>query len=209
MKQICGMGVFAGVLFIATQVCAEQGDWLVRVRAVNIQPENESEAIGALGVPADAIALSDKLAPEVDFSYFVTRNIALELILTVPQRHDVSLSGTAIGTAKHLPPTLTVQYHFTPDATFRPYLGAGINYTRFSGVDLNVTGVGSLDLEKDSWGGAFQAGFDVAVGKNTFLNFDIKKVYIETDLKLKATGARVSKLTIDPLLVGIGFGWKF
>ena len=188
---------------------AAQSDWLIRLRAISIQPENKSDAIPALGVPADAITLNSKLAPEVDLSYFLTQNIALELILTIPQRHDISISGAKIGTAKHLPPTLTVQYHFMPDKKFRPYIGAGINYTRFSGVNLNVPGVGALDLDKSSWGAAVQTGFDVKVGKNTFVNFDLKKIYIASDVKLAATGAKVSHIKLDPIVVGIGFGWRF
>lgn len=188
---------------------AEKGDWLVRARAVNIQPENKSDPIPALGVPTDAITVSDKLIPEVDVSYFVTKNIALELILTYPQKLNVSLSGTAIGSGKVLPPTLTVQYHFIPDGKFRPYLGAGVNYTRFSSVSLNVPGVGALDLDKDSWGGALQAGFDVEVDKTTFINFDIKKIYIDSDVKLSATGTKVSGIKLSPVVVGVGFGWKF
>jgi outer membrane protein len=131
------------------------------------------------------------------------------LILTYPQRHDVSLNGTKIGTAKHLPPTLTVQYHFFPDGKFRPYLGAGINYTHFSDVNLNVPGVGQLDLGRSSWGGALQAGIDVEIGKNKFINFDVKKIYIGTDVKLAATGATVSHVRLDPVVLGVGFGWRF
>lgn len=207
---------YAGLAFILCNVMtgagyaqADQGDWLVRIRAIDIQPRNQSDPIPGLGVPADAISLSDKWAPEVDFSYFLTKNIALELILTYPQEHDVFLSGARIGTAKHLPPTLTAQYHFIPDGKFRPYLGAGINYTHFSDVDLDVPGVGPLALDKDSWGAALQAGFDVEIYKDKFINFDIKKIYIDSDVKLAANGAKVSHIKLDPIVVGVGFGWRF
>lgn len=210
MKKYLGLVfIFLNGLTVSGQSQADQGDWLVRVRAIDILPKNQSDPIPGLGVSANAITLNDKLAPELDFSYFLMKNIALELILTYPQEHDVSLNGAKIGTAKHLPPTLTVQYHFTPDGKFRPYLGAGINYTHFSDVDLNVPGVGRLALDKDSWGGALQAGFDVEVDKNKFINFDIKKIYIESDVKLAANGAKISHIQLDPIVIGIGFGWKF
>lgn len=210
MKKYLGLVfVILNGLTVPGQSQADQGDWLVRVRAIDILPKNQSDPIPGLGVPANAITLNNKLAPELDFSYFLMKNIALELILTYPQEHDVFLNGAKIGTAKHLPPTLTVQYHFAPDGKFRPYLGAGINYTRFSDVDLNVTGVGQLALDKDSWGAAFQAGFDVEVDKNKFINFDIKKIYIESDVKLAANGAKISHIQLDPIVIGIGFGWKF
>ena len=58
--------------------------------------------------------MCDKTIPELDISYFFTPNIAAELVLTVPQEHRVYLNGTDIGSFKHLPPTLTLQYHFMP-----------------------------------------------------------------------------------------------
>lgn len=210
MKKYSGLAlVFFIVLTVSGQSQADQGDWLVRVRAINIQPENKSDPIPALGVPADAITVGDKLVPEVDVSYFVTKNIALELILTYPQKLNVSLSRTAIGSGKVLPPTLTVQYHFIPDGKFRPYLGAGVNYTRFSDVNLKVPGVGALDLDNSSWGSAIQAGFDIEVDKNKFINFDIKKIDIQSDVKLSTSGTKVSHIKLSPVVVGIGFGWKF
>ena len=182
---------------------------MVRVRAVNLDPANDSDAIPALGVPSDAIHVEDKVIPEIDFTYFLTRNIAAELVLTYPQKHDVTLAGTKIGSFKHLPPTLTLQYHFQPDAQFRPYVGAGVNYTRLSSVNLAVPGVGELDLENDSIGGALQAGFDVKLNQNWFFNVDIKKVWISSDVTLKATGAKVSAVNVDPVLIGIGLGYRF
>lgn len=192
---------------------AAEGPWLVRLRAVNLDMANKSDAIPALAVPSDAIHVSDKTIPELDISYFLGKNIAAELVLTVPQEHDVEVTQSAIGafaagTFKHLPPTLTLQYHFLPDGQFRPYVGAGINYTRFSGVNLAVPGVTPLRLENDSWGGALQAGFDVKLTENLFLNLDVKKIYINTDL-MDDAGNVVSHLKVDPLAIGVGLGWRF
>lgn len=208
MKRILGLAVLAGSMLLSPTAFAEKGDWLIRVRAINIQPDNKSDpGTGSLaGTAADAITLDNRLVPEVDFSYFLSKNLALELILIVPQKHDVRLNGASIGSVKHLPPTLTLQYHFMPDQKFRPYVGAGINYTRFSSVNIAN---GTFNLEKDSWGGALQAGFDVEVGKDKFVNVDLKKLYISSDVINASTGAKNSHLTIDPWVVGVGFGWKF
>jgi outer membrane protein len=197
---------------IATAVAApafaqSAGDFVVRLRAVKIDPADKSDGIPALGVPEDAITVSAKVIPEIDFSYFFTKNFAAELILTYPQEHDVELGGTKIGTFKHLPPTLTAQYHFAPDATFRPYVGAGVNYTRISSVDINVPGVGALDLERSSVGYAVQAGFDYMIDKAWSVNFDLKKVQLRADVK--AGGAKVSEVRLDPLLLGVGVGKRF
>lgn len=209
LKLAVAVAVVAG----STAALAQQaeGNWMMRVRAVDIQPIKKSDPIGALALPADAVYVDSKLIPEVDFSYFFSKNLAAELILTYPQKLDVQVKGVGrVGKFNALPPTLTVQYHFAPDASFRPYVGAGINYTIISGVDLPVvntlTGANST-LSKSSVGGALQIGFDYKVAKNSYINFDIKKTYINADLSVG--GTKVSKVTLDPLLVGIGYGFKF
>jgi len=191
---------------ISSQVCAQQlqeGPWLVRVRAVHLDPANKSDPIGGAGA-ADRLTINSKTIPEIDISYFFTPNWATELVLTYPQKQKVFLDGTEIGTFKHLPPTLTLQYHFTPQKTISPYVGAGINYTRISSVKLLN---GAADLENSSVGLALQAGVDFKFDKNWSLNLDVKKVQIRSDVNT-ATG-QLSALKIDPLLIGVGVGYRF
>lgn len=180
------------------QQAAAEGPWLVRARAVHLASDNKDST------PLD-LSINDKWLPEVDFTYFFTPNIAAELILTVPQKQRLSsgVLGGQIGTLKHLPPSLTAQYHFTNFTGFKPYLGAGINYTRFSSVHLPA-GVG---IDKSSWGGALQAGVDIPVAKNVYLNIDVKKVYIKTDVS--AAGAQIGTFKVDPVLFGVGIGYRF
>ncbi|PIV73124.1 MAG: hypothetical protein COW56_07270, partial [Rhodocyclales bacterium CG17_big_fil_post_rev_8_21_14_2_50_68_7] len=109
---------------------------------------------------------------------------------------------------KHLPPTLTLQWHFNPEGTFRPYVGAGINYTLLSNDNLSVPTVTGLHLENDSFGAAVQAGIDYKLSKSLYLNFDVKKVYIRSDVT-DDTGAKLSRVEVDPVLVGIGIGYRF
>lgn len=172
------------------------GNWEVRVRAVNIDPANDNDNLN--------VSINKKLIPEFDISYYFTPNIAAELILTYPQKHNVKLNGGVIGSLKHLPPTLTVQYHFMPDSnSFRPYVGAGVNYTNFT--DVSLTG---LNVDRGSWGLALQAGADIPLAKQWYLNVDIKKVYIRTDINT-AAGVTVDTFKVDPLLVGVGIGYRF
>ena len=192
-----------------TALLAGDGPLMVRLRGVYISPADKSDAIPSLGVPADAITVSTKTIPEVDISYFFSKSIAAELVLTYPQEHDVELGGTKIGTFKHLPPTLTLQYHFLPDSVFNPYVGVGVNLTLISDVNLAVPGVGALDLESSSVGFAAGAGFDVKVGEKLYLNADAKWVQIGSDVLLKASGAKVSAVKVDPWLIGAGIGYRF
>lgn len=203
MKKLVSLTLLAAACAAPT-LRAEEGPWMVRLRAVSLQPANKSDA--ATGIPADAIHVSNKIIPEVDFSYFFTPNFAAELILTVPQEHDVTLSGTKIGTFKHLPPTLTAQWHFLPGGTVNPYVGAGLNYTLISDVKLAN---GALDLGKSSTGLAAQAGVDFKVASNCYINLDIKYVQLKTDVKVAATGAKVTTVKVDPMLYGLGIGYRF
>lgn len=197
MKQIKLLTAISCAILLASSAYASEGDMLVRVRAVHLNWNNSSTIAG--------LAAQNKTIPEVDLSYFFTNNIAAELVLTYPQKVDVNLGATPIGSLKALPPTLTVQYHFMPDsASFRPYVGAGINYTNFSGYSL---GGGTITGSSSSFGGALQAGFDVPLTSSMSLNVDIKKVYIKNDLKTAA--GPLTTLKLDPLLIGVGLGWKF
>ena len=204
MKMTGAALAFTTLGFFANTAMAEdQSPWLIRARIVDVEPANKSDPISGAGA-SDRLAVSNKTIPELDISYFFTSNIAAELILTYPQKHDVTLDGNNIGNFKELPPTLTVQYHFNPSGSIRPYVGAGINHTNISNVKL-LNGTGSL--EHSSVGGALQAGVDFAVDKNWSINIDIKKVQISSDVSI--SGTKVSTVQVDPLLVGVGFGYRF
>jgi len=199
------MAAAAAMLFATINPAQAQDDgpWLVRARAVHLSPADKSDPIGGVGA-SDRLSVSDKTIPEVDISYFFTPSVSAELVLTYPQKHDVALDGNKIGTFKHLPPTLLAQYHFLPSASFDPYVGAGINYTTISKVEL-LNGQGSLD--HDSWGLALQAGADYKIDQRWSLNFDVKKVQIRSDVMI--SGAKVSAVKVDPLMVGVGVGYRF
>lgn len=208
------VGALLGTLCVLPAVAQEaQGNWLVRARAVYLDPANKSDPIPALRVPGDAITINSKTIPEVDISYFFTPNIAAELVLTVPQKQTVTVQQSAlggpvdIGSFRHLPPTLMVQYHFMPEQTIRPYVGVGLNYTRISSVNLAVPTVGRLDLDNSSFGLALGAGVDIKIAKNVFLNFDVKKVQIRTDVS--QFGQKLSTVKVDPWLIGAGVGYRF
>lgn len=193
------MAAVAGAALVCGSAFAQdfkEGDWLVRARAVHLDSANKDST----GLD---LAVNNKTLPEVDFTYFFNKNLAAELVLTVPQKHTLSAGGTAIGTLRHLPPTLTVQYHFdTPG--FKPYVGAGVNYTRFSSVD--VLG-GAADVKRNSFGLALQVGVDIPVAKDMYLNLDLKKVQIGTDVLVG--GVKVGEFKVNPWLVGVGLGWRF
>ena len=200
MKKIL-IAAAVGML-VAGSVAAQESPWLVRVRAVQLDMKNSGNT-----PTTSALTVDDKTIPEVDISYFFSKNIAAELILTVPQKQHVYLSGADKGTFKHLPPTLTVQYHFTDLNGFKPYVGAGLNFTKISKENITVTSANDTHLSNDSVGAAFQAGVDIPLTKQVSLNIDVKKVYLKTHVYVG--GSDVGTLKLDPVLFGVGVGYRF
>ena len=205
----------------APPALAEDGKWMVRGRVLAQYPDNENSTTAL--VPAiGEVHVEDKVFPEVDFTYYFTDNIAAELILTYPQKREVTLGGAKIGDVKHLPPVLTLQYHFLPDSTIRPYVGIGVNYTRFMDVQLDagrapqLGGAGGipLDMKRHSVGLAGQVGVDFRVTPNWFVNVDAKLVDVDAEIKVDSSsavlpGAKVTDMDLDPWLLSIGVGYRF
>ncbi len=158
--------------------------------------------------------------PEVDITHMVSDNVGLELIAATTKHNASGTSGTTGGIGKLastwvLPPTLTLQYHFAPEAKVRPYVGAGVNYTIFYSEKPSAgleTAVGQTDVNlKDSFGWAAQAGIDIDLNEKMFLNFDVKYIDIDTTARLATTaiGTQRVKISLDPIVVGVGVGFRF
>ncbi|NOT16368.1 MAG: OmpW family protein [Methylotenera sp.] len=209
---------------------AEAGDWVVRARAVNISPDEDSRLgktvnknVARVMSPGAELSVDSNTIPELDISYYITKNIAAELILALGSKHDVSIKGEAgavvpnqlLGSVDALPPTLTAQWHFNPDQTIDPYVGAGVNYTVMLDRNLNLRKgplAGSkIKIDSDSWGYALQAGVDINLKDGWLINADVKYVTIDTDVKLKVGGkwTKIDSLDIDPWVIGFGIGKKF
>ena len=196
MKKGFGLAALALALAVPAAMAQDTGNWLVRARALRLDSaDKDSTGLG--------LTINNKTFPEVDISYFLAPNFALELILTYPQKQTVYSNGSEIGSFKHLPPTLTAQYHVTGLSGFRPYVGAGVNYTNIS--DVRILN-GAVGLKHNSYGLAAQLGVDVPVG-GWLLNFDVKKVQIKTNVYLNS--ADRGEFKVDPTLFSIGIGKRF
>jgi len=185
----------------------EAGDWIIRARAIVVEPD-ESADITAIG---GSVNIDTAVMPELDFTYFFTDNIAAELILAVSP-HDITAVNTAlgdvpVGNTTLLPPTLTLQYHFFPREQMSPYVGVGVNYTHFFDVDATGPTVTDVKLD-DSFGVALQAGIDFAINDRWLVNADVKKIWINTDATLNG-GAIEADVDINPWVFGLGVGYRF
>lgn len=211
MKNTLLKSVSLAALVVAgmtsASVAKEAGDILMRGRVIYV--EANVEATTSIGGTA---GISSEVVPELDFTYFLTDNIGVELILGTT-KHAVTALDTALGAEAALgnvmllPPTVTLQYHFNPKGDFSPYVGAGVNYTFF--YSEKAPGGVITDINyNDGFGLALQAGFDYKIDEKWSFNVDVKKIWLNTDVSING-GAVTADVDIDPLVVGVGFGYTF
>ena len=189
------------------EAAAAQGPWMVRGRLLAVLPD-ENATVTVLHGNLD---IEDQFVPEVDFTYFFDKHWAAELILAVtPHQITHKPTNLDLGEVWLLPPTLTAQYHFQPDdPVFRPYIGAGVNYTEFFGHDGADPIVHKAHF-KPSFGFALQAGVDFPINDHWSINVDVKKVWINTDVKLDTDAGLVrADVDINPLIVGVGVSYRW
>ena len=178
----------------------EKGDWLVRFGLANVNPNDGSSGV----VADDAVGVEDDTQLYINATWMFSDNMGLDILGATPFTHDITLDGTKFAETKHLPPTVGVQYHFSPKSNVRPYVGAGINYTTFFSEEATAV-ITSLSLD-DSWGLAVQAGVDVDINDNWFFNADLRYINIETTAETNLGNIDVE---IDPWVIGLGVGTTF
>ncbi|APX09546.1 outer membrane protein OmpW [Vibrio campbellii] len=211
-KTISSLAVVAAL--VSPSVFAHsEGDFILRVGAASVVPNDSSDKI--LDSQYELEVNSDTQLG-LTFGYMFTDNISLEVLAATPFSHDIStdLVGKDIGSTKHLPPTVMVQYYFgDAQSKFRPYVGAGLNYTIFFDEGFNSTGKGAglSDLKlDDSFGLAANVGVDYMINDKWFLNASAWYANIETEATYKAAGAKQkTDVEINPWVFMISGGYKF
>lgn len=179
---------------------AEQGDWLLRAGASSVQPKDDNLVLA----PDTILQVDDDDRFTFDVTYMLFDHWGIELLAADDFNHGFTVPGAGIsGFVEHLPPTLSLQYHFLPDARIRPYVGAGLNYTIFSNETSNA---GRLNL-RGSFGPAVQAGVDIGITRNIFLNGVVRWIDIDSDASLG--GADIGTIEIDPIIYGVHLGYRF
>lgn len=203
-KKILVTALIAAGMLASAVAQAQEGSFMVRVRAVDVLFDNGQK--DGLNTVVGNIEADSRWIPELDLSYFFTKNIAAELVLTYPQTVDINAAALGhIGKIKALPPSLLVQYHFTDLGAFKPYVGLGVNYTLFFSRDNILNGGASVD--RSSIGLAGQVGFDYMFNKNWGLNVDVKYIQMETDVAVG--GTKIGTLNLSPITAGVGVSYRF
>ena len=204
LKLLCPLAA-AAALFTATPALAQEaGDWSFSLGAHVVSPKSDNGSLAGGALEAD---VGDNWRPTFTGEYFFRDNWGIEVLASLPFEHDIELNGVKAGSTKHLPPTVSLQYHFTGNETVKPFIGAGVNYTMFFSEDTTGPLAGA-DLELDaSWGLAAHAGLDFALGTNKWLRVDARWIDIDTDVKVD--GTNVGTVNIDPMVYGAAFVWQF
>lgn len=212
---VCGL--VSGLIFLAVPSAAEPGDWLIRVGGSQVDPDASSGVV--TGIPGSGVDADDATQLSFNLTYMMTNKWALELLASLPFTHDVNGTGSIaalgeIAEVKHLPPTLSLQYHFAPKARVRPYIGAGLNLTLFfeeKASDSLVAALGPTEVSLDeSVGLAAQVGVDIGIKGPWFLNIDLRKIDLNTNATLNSGGViREVDVTLDPLVLTFSIGRGF
>lgn len=190
---------------LAAPAFAQQaGEWTIGLGAHQVNPKSDNGSLAGGTLDAD---VGSNVRPTITAEYFLRDNLGLEVLASFPFQHDLNIVGLGrVGSTKHLPPTVSLQYHFG-QGTVKPFIGGGVNYTRFFSTDTSGALAGS-DLElDDSFGLAVHAGIDFEVSQNGSIRIDARWIDIDTDVKLD--GADIGTVNIDPLVYGAAYVFKF
>ncbi|ETF03358.1 membrane protein [Advenella kashmirensis W13003] len=210
--------VAVGSLLATPAVAHEAGDWIVKAGLTSVMPTSDNGTVGKAIAPRGiGLDIDSSTRPSFSLTYMATRHLGIELLAAAPFQHDIrgdapDLGGDIgrIGKTRHLPPTLSLQWHFLPDAAVQPYVGVGVNYTTFFHTKptgaLRELGVEKLTLS-DSWGLAAQVGADVRLSENWFMNASVR--YIDIKTKVRIDGTKIGTAKVNPWVATIGVGYRF
>lgn len=199
--------VFLSLLLATTALAHDAGQWVYRVGVGVVDPDDKNLVLDE----TTYIGVESGASVTLDLTYFFKPNFAVDILAALPFKHDIELvangSAAKVAETKHLPPTVSLQYHFIPDGDFQPYVGLGANWTTFFNVETSgaLAGV-DLDLD-DSFGVAAQIGGDWLIGEDWLFNVDVRYIEIETDAK--ADGSALGKVAIDPWVFALSIGYRF
>ena len=186
------------------------GTWTVGIGAHNVAPKSDNGTLAATPLGNLKMDVGSNARPTVTAEYFIRDHLGIEVLAALPFQHDIAVTGVGkVGSTKHLPPTVSLQYHFG-QGKVKPFVGLGVNYTRFFSTKTEGP-IAGADLElSDSWGLAGHVGLDVQIGDKSAIRIDYRKIDIDTKAKLNGAnlGTR-NRVNIDPSVYGVAYVFAF
>lgn len=213
LMLLSSAALFSSTLLLSPSVSAHQeGDLFIRAGLGAVIPNESSDDPNNIG----ELELNNDVNLAGTVTYMMSDSFGLEVLLGLPFTHEVSNAGKGgvasgvVAEVSHLPLSFAAQYYFAePDSDVRPYVGAGFNYTTF----LDEEGKGILDGKKitvdASFGYAVQAGVDITVNDDLFVNFSAWYLDVETDIHIDDPTLESVNITIDPLALMVAVGYTF
>ena len=198
--------IAASLAAVAAPAMAQSaGDWTLGVGVHQVAPKSDNGALAGGTLPLD---IDSDAKPSVTFEYFVRDNLGIEVLGALPFKHDIAVKGVGkVGDTKHLPPTITLQYHFNSAGKVSPLLGVGVNYTTFFSEGTTGALAGTKLKLDDSFGLAAHAGLDFKVSEKASVRVDVRWADINTEVRVD--GAKLGTANIDPLVYGASYVMKF
>lgn len=209
--QLSRLVLASALALAASPVFAQSaGTWTIGVGVHNVAPKSNNGTL--VGTPLGNLKMdvSNNARPSVTGEYFLKDNLGLEVLAALPFEHDINVVGVGkVGSTKHLPPTVSLQYHFGAGKV-RPFVGVGLNYTKFFSTHTEGVIAGTkLDLS-DSWGLAGHIGVDFQVSEKAAIRIDYRKIDIDTDVKLNGANLGApNTVNIDPSVYGVAYVFSF
>ncbi|WP_101925134.1 MULTISPECIES: OmpW/AlkL family protein [Luteimonas] len=177
------------------------GDWTLAVGAHHVDPRSGNGRLAGGSLP---LSIGGSTRPTIAAEYFVRDGLGLELLAALPFRHDIAVDGLGrVGSTRHLPPTLSLQYHGHRGGTVSPLFGIGVNSTTFFGEDTTGALAGTRLQLRDAWGLAAHAGLDIRLGAGSRLRLDARWIDIDTDVRVD--GVPLGTAHLDPLVYGAAY----
>lgn len=186
-------------------------DFWVRAGAVRIQPTGSDNHLNGNDIKVD----NKQTGAAFTIGYRFTDTFGVEL-LGAPEsfKHDVMLNGQKGAVVDLLPPTLTAQYYPLggTSSQVQPYVGAGVNYTRFTNTHVGDTEYPQLVMEH-TWGYALQAGIDFNISEHWGANLGVWYMDINAKSHLEDKNGQTigsdTTLHIDPIVSMAGITYRF
>ena len=183
----------ATALTMTSAFAVPAGTWTVAAGAHYVDPKSDNGTLNnGLSVDVDG-----DVRPTISGEYFVADNVGVELLAAIPFHHDITLTdanGNEVDAkTQHLPPTLSVQYHFdgyNMPMNLKPFVGVGVNYTTFFKERVYLGNGNDLELD-DSVGVAGHIGLDIPYAPTESFRIDARYMDIKIDASLNGSAGEL------------------